>query len=103
MISRIMESSSGLSAPSRRTVSEIRLFGEPRIRSTASLRVSPCTVLPSRARIRSPALTPARDAGVSSIGLMTLMNPLSCVTSMPRPPNSPRVCTCMSRNALAFM
>ena len=101
--SRCIERSIGLSAFSRRMVSVIRLFGGPRIRSTASFRDRPCTVLPSSARIRSPALTPAREAGVSSIGLMTLMKPLSCVTSMPKPPNSPRVCTCMSRKDFAFM
>ena len=73
MISRCIVSSSGLSLPSRRMVSAIRLFGGPRMRSTASFSVRPCTVLPSSATIRSPALTPARLAGVSSIGLMTLM------------------------------
>ena len=38
----------------------------------------------------------ARAAGVSSIGETTLTRPFSIVTSMPSPPNSPRVCTCMS-------
>jgi len=33
-------------------------------------------------------------AGVSSIGATTLIRPSSMVTSMPSPPNSPRVCTC---------
>jgi hypothetical protein len=84
-------------------VSLILLLAGPRIRSTASFSDRPCTVLPSIARIRSPALTPARLAGVSSIGLTTLMKPLSSVTSMPRPPNSPRVCTSMSRKLFAFM
>ena len=46
---------------------------------------------------------PARAAGVSSIGETTRMMPFSCVTSRPRPPNSPRVCTCMSLKALAFI
>ena len=44
----------------------------------------------------SPGLMPARAAGVSSIGEMTRMKPPSCVTSIPSPPNSPRVCTRMS-------
>ena len=35
-------------------------------------------------------------AGVPSIGETTLTKPCSCVTSIPSPPNSPRVCTCMS-------
>ena len=103
MISRSMESSIGLSTPSRLMVSVIFEFGEPRILSTASCSDRPCTVLPSSAVMMSPALTPAFEAGVSSIGLITLMKPLSCVTSMPRPPNSPLVCTCMSRNAFEFM
>ncbi len=48
----------------------------------------------------SLAMTPALAAGVSSIGETTLTRPSSIVTSMPRPPNSPRVCTCMSRKLL---
>jgi len=32
-----------------------------------------------------------------------LIRPSSMVTSMPRPPNSPRVCTCMSRKLLESM
>ena len=47
--------------------------------------------------------TPAAKAGVSSIGETTLIRPSSIVTSMPRPPNSPRVCTCISRKLLASM
>ena len=42
-------------------------------------------------------------AGVSSIGATTLISPSSIVTSMPSPPNSPRVCTCMSRKLLESM
>ncbi len=34
-------------------------------------------------------MTPARAAGVSSMGEMTLTKPSSAPTSMPRPPNSP--------------
>jgi hypothetical protein len=68
----------------------------PRIFSTASWSVRPCTGSPSSAKIRSPDWTPALEAGVSSIGDTTLMTPFSIVTSMPSPPNSPRVWTCMS-------
>jgi hypothetical protein len=39
---------------------------------------------------------PAREAGVPSIGEITLTTPSSLVTSMPRPPYSPRVVSCMS-------
>jgi len=51
----------------------------------------------------SLARIPALEAGVSSIGETTLISPSSIVTSMPSPPNSPRVCTCMSRKLLASM
>ena len=43
--------------------------------------------------MRSPALTPAFCAGVSSIGAMTLTKPFSMPTSMPSPPNWPVVPT----------
>ncbi|MNS87838.1 hypothetical protein D3C72_1217930 [compost metagenome] len=46
---------------------------------------------------------PAREAGVSSIGVMTLTSSFSMVTSMPRPPNSPLVWVRMSLASLAFM
>ena len=51
----------------------------------------------------SLAMTPALAAGVSSIGATTFTKPSSMVTSMPRPPNSPRVCTCMSRKLFGSM
>ena len=44
----------------------------PRIFSTASLRLMPCTGSPSIATMRSPGLSPACAAGVSSIGETTL-------------------------------
>ena len=51
----------------------------------------------------SPDRMPAREAGVSAIGEITLISPSSIVTSMPRPPNSPLVLTCMSRKLFASM
>ena len=51
------------------------------------------------AAMKSPVLMPALAAGVSSIGVITLMRPSSIVTSMPTPPNSPRVWICMSLKA----
>ena len=75
----------------------------PRILSTAWLRVRPCTLSPSMSVMMSPERMPALEAGVSSIGVTTLMAPSSSVTSMPSPPNSPLVCTCMSRKLLASM
>ena len=68
----------------------------PRIRSTASSSVSPITLSPSTWTMRSPGCTPARSAGVPSIGATTLTKPFSWVTSIPSPPNSPLVCTRMS-------
>ena len=48
------------------------------------------TCSPSMWLMKSPGCIPARDAGVSSMGEMTLTRPFSIVTSMPSPPNSPR-------------
>ena len=55
-------------------VSLILLFGGPRILSTASFSDMPCTLFPSSAVMMSPGFTPARLAGVSSIGLITLIH-----------------------------
>ncbi len=101
MTSRISLNSSGLSSFLRAIVSTIGVRGLPRISLTASGSVMPRVTLSSIFTIRSPALMPARDAGVSSIGEMTLMSPSSAPTSMPRPPNSPCVLLCMSLNASA--
>jgi hypothetical protein len=49
------------------------VFGLPRIRWMASESGMPLTEVSSSRMIRSPARTPARWAGVSSIGVMTLM------------------------------
>ncbi len=88
---------SNASSSPRRMVSVMPEPTLPRIFSTASDRVRPSTASPSRWLIRSFGCSPALAAGVSSIGDTTLTRPFSMVTSMPSPPNSPRVCTCMSR------
>ena len=98
---RAMLTSIGSSRPARRRVSAIEVSTGPRIRSTASASDMPSTGSLSMWVITSPAWMPARCAGVSSIGETTLTRPSSIVTSMPRPPNSPLVCTCMSRYFLA--
>ena len=103
MMSRVTSTSIGFSASLRRMVSLILVFTGPRIFSTAWLRVRPCTCSPSSLVMRSLARMPALAAGVSSIGATTLIRPSCMVTSMPSPPNSPRVCTCMSRKLLEFM
>ena len=98
---RAMLTSMGSSLPTRRRVSAMLVLTGPRIRSTASDRLRPRTGSSSMWVITSPARMPARWAGVSSIGETTLTRPFSIVTSMPRPPNSPLVWTCMSRYFLA--
>ena len=103
MTSRVIDTSTGLSLPLRMILSLILVFTGPRIFSTAWFRVRPCTGSSSRWVMMSLAMTPALAAGVSSIGATTLIRPSSIVTSMPRPPNSPRVCTCMSRKLLESM
>ena len=103
MRARVIETSSGFSWPLRMILSLILEFSGPRIFSTAWLSVSPCTGSSSRCVMMSLAMMPALAAGVSSIGATTLIRPSSMVTSMPRPPNSPRVCTCMSRKLLESM
>ena len=67
----------GFSSPSLSIVSTISLPGLPRIIFTASMSDIPLTDLPSNLIIKSPALTPARCAGVSSIGDITLTKPSS--------------------------
>ena len=85
MTSRTTVILSGSVTPSRRTVSMMEELAGPRIFSTASRSVSPCTGSPSRCEMRSPARMPALTAGVSSIGEITLMSSFSIVTSMPSP------------------
>ena len=96
MVSRVILTSNGSSVPSRWIVTVMSEPTGPRIMSTASSRVSPITLSPSTWMMTSPGCTPARSAGVPSIGVTTLTKPFSWVTSMPRPPNSPLVCTRMS-------
>ncbi|MFO1037029.1 MAG: hypothetical protein U1E45_09305 [Geminicoccaceae bacterium] len=93
---RFSVTSIGSSLPSRSRRRPISESMGPRIFSTASLSVMPSTGSPSMCVMKSPDLMPAVNAGVSSMGDTTLTRPFSIVTSMPRPPNSPRVWTCMS-------
>ena len=73
--------------------------GLPRIILTASERVMPFTGLLSSRMIKSPANTPALNAGVSSIGETTFTKPSSILTCMPKPPNCPDVPISSSLNA----
>ncbi len=81
---------------SRRRVSLILVPSGPRISFTASISDMSLVNSSSILMIWSPGLTPARNAGVSSIGETTVSTPLRCVISMPRPPKLPRVSTCSS-------
>ena len=81
---------------SRTIVRVIEVPTAPRICLTASVRFIPMIEFPSMEVIKSPAITPARAAGVPSIGEMTLTAPSSLVTSRPRPPYCPRVSSRMS-------
>ena len=99
----MIETSIGCSAPLRMIFSRVLVLIGPFILATACSSVSPCTAVSSIPAIRSPDMMPAFAAGVSSIGATTLTRPSSMVTSMPSPPNSPLVVSCMSRQAFSFM
>ena len=65
MVSRVSSKSSGMSAPSRTTVTLILVPTWPRILSTAWSRHRPCTGVPSSSTMKSPARIPAeRRRGV---------------------------------------
>ena len=96
IMSRMIETSKGSSTSSRTTVMTISEPTGPRIISTASSSVRPSTLSPSTWVMKSPGSIPALSAGVSSMGETTLTKPSSCVTSIPRPPNSPWVWVRMS-------
>ncbi len=98
---RTIVTSNGSAMPSRTTVITIFESIGPRIKSTASFSVRPSKPTPSTWVTKSPGCMPASNAGVPSMGVTTLMNPSSWVTSMPRPPNAPRVSTRMSAAASA--
>ena len=102
IISRVISSSIG-SSPALTMVMFIGSPGFPRICSTASLRVAPNKDLPSISVIKSPAWIPALLAGVLSIGEITFTKPSSIVTSMPKPPYSPRLFSCRSRKLLGLI
>jgi hypothetical protein len=102
MTSRTSLNSSGLTSPLRATVSVTEVPFLPRISLTASESGMPRVSVSSILMIRSPALMPARNAGVSSIGATTRTAPSSGATSMPSPPNSPCVLVCRSLKASAL-
>ena len=100
MMSRTSLTTRGFASPLRAMVSTMEVFGFPRMSLTFSLRLKSAVALPSILIMRSPAMTPARAAGVSSIGETTRTPEGSFVTSSPSPPNSPEVLSCMSLNSL---
>src|SRR5512138_564972 len=90
-LSRSSSNSSGSVSPLRAIVMCTLVPLSPRMRSIVSSSCSGSTGMPSIERIVSPAFTPARCAGVPSIGVTTRTIPLSSVTSMPTPEYSPDV------------
>ncbi len=99
MTARVSVTTTGALSPLREMVSVIVVLGLPRMRFTASLSDMPFTGVSSSLMMRSFGLMPALNAGVSSIGEITLTKPSSMPTSMPRPPNWPCVPTWSSLNA----
>ena len=91
MMARVILTTIGWLASLRERVRVMVVPGLPRIFFTASLTFMPRVDAPSIFTIKSPLFTPARSAGVSSIGATTLIKPSSAPTSMPKPPNSPLV------------
>src|SRR3990167_5109426 len=75
----------------RKMVSVTLVLGSPRMRLTASLRLSPLTAVSSILVMKSLVLRPARKAGEPSMGDTTLMSPSSWVISMPTPTKRPVV------------
>ena len=84
-IARSIESSSGCGSGSRPMPSFTTVPGSPRMRLIASSSGSLRSSCPSIARIASPGRMPARAAGESSSGAMTVSTPSSAVTSTPMP------------------
>ena len=83
MVSRVRVTSNGLGLPSRTIVSMTLLPGSPR----SGPELSPSSGLnglPSIAMITSPALMPARAAGVSSIGAITRRRAVGLAAAVPR-------------------
>ncbi|MDT4863864.1 hypothetical protein D3C77_203700 [compost metagenome] len=73
----------------------------PRSLSETSETVRPAAFWPSMALMTSPAWTPARPAGLSSMGEMTFTSPPSEVMVRPTPEYSPEVRSRRSPKALA--
>ena len=95
--SRVISKSLGSAQPSRTTVIVTLVPGLPRIRLTASGSCMSLVERPSILMIRSPVWSPARYAGVPSIGETTVRMSSFRVISMPSPPKLPDVSTCISR------
>ncbi len=102
MTARVRVMSKG-ERPLRTIVSSMLVPAGPRRRSTTSARFMLSVGWPVILRMRSPARMPARAAGVSSIGETTFGTPSAMVSSMPSPPNSPRVSLCIWRYSFSSM
>ena len=80
----------------RKIVRVTLVFSGPLIFFTASWMVMPFVIWPSIFRIRSPALSPALNAGVSSMGETTVSWSFCMAITIPSPPKVPLVSTCSS-------
>ena len=96
---RVMSNRSSLSSPLRWIHSVTGVLGSPRMRSTASSLVRLSVGSWLIFTMWSLAWMPARHAGVSFIGLMTVSFFSTMRITIPRPPNLPLVDTSMSRAA----
>ena len=99
IISRFRVTSLGCVALSVSAVSVTVVPGSPRNFPTDSVRFRLAVGSPSISRILSPAFMPALDAGVPSIGEITVSAPSLKPTTMPSPPNLPVVPILNSSNS----
>ena len=84
---------SGLGSFLRIIVNTKEVLGFPLMSFTESSMFIPIVALSSIFKMISPDFTPALNAGVPSIGAMTVNAPSFIPIEMPSPPNSPLVCT----------
>ena len=78
-------------SPSRTIHTVTLVRGSPRSRRTASSMGMLTVDSPLICTMRSPFFTPARPAGVSGMGFMTVSCPSRIAMTMPRPPKAPEV------------
>jgi hypothetical protein len=100
---RIRMKSLGLSKSSRSMVRTTLVPGTPLMRLEASMTSIFLLESPSILTMRSPGMTPARAAGVSSMGATTTNCRSRTASSIPTPPKCPEVSSCMDLNSSGVM